>query len=78
MESHEGIAIFAQGETCCAVCAPRLVSQDAVESAVTVLNLSGPIDWKALKGPLLDGRPNPRACPHDGLRQHWLLVRTKA
>lgn len=76
MECHLGIVIFAQGDTCCAVCAPRVASQDVVERAVALHILGRPADWKALKGPFLDGRPNPCGCPHDGLRQHWLLVRT--
>jgi hypothetical protein len=75
MECHLSIAIFAQGDTCCAVCAPRVASQDVVEMAVTLLDLSRAADWKVLNGPFLDGRPNPYACPHNGLRQHWLLVR---
>ena len=78
MDDHRGIVIFAQGETCCAVCAPRSTNQDAIESAVALLNLSKSTDWKALRGPLLDGRSNPHTCPHDQLRQHWLVVRTKA
>ena len=78
MDDRSGIAIFAQGETCCAVCAPRSTSQDAIESAVALRTLCRPTDWNALKGPFLDGRPNPRACPHNRLRQHWLVVRAKA
>ena len=69
------IAIFAQGPIYCAVCASRGATQETIEAEVARRNdgLSG---WRAVKGPLLDGRHNPRCCPHDARRQHWLIVRS--
>ena len=31
--------------------------------------------WTVSVGPFPDGLPNPRTCPSDPHRQHWLLVR---
>jgi hypothetical protein len=68
------IAIFGQGITYCAVCASRAASREVVETEVMRLN-GGAVRWRALTGPMLDGKPNPRSCPHDDHRQHWLVVR---
>jgi hypothetical protein len=73
MEHDSGIAIFAQGATCCAVCAPRMTAEEVVESAVAVLNRGG-CDWNTLEVRYFEDL-NPRTCPRDGMRQHWLLVR---
>jgi hypothetical protein len=32
-------------------------------------------EWRILSGPFADGGPNPRLCPHDDMRQHWLVMR---
>ena len=50
-----------------------------IETVVALRN-RGDLDseWKILAGPFADGRPNPRLCPHDDLRQHWLVMRVSA
>jgi hypothetical protein len=73
------ISLFAQGPTYCAVCAPRAASPDIIETVVALRNRGEPdAEWKILAGPFADGRPNPRLCPHDDLRQHWLVMRVPA
>jgi hypothetical protein len=73
-----GLTIFAQGPTCCAVCAPRAASRDLIEAEVALRNRSGTdanVEWRVPTGPLYDGRSNPRECPHDAGRRHWLVLR---
>ena len=73
------ISLIAQGPTYCAVCAPRSASPDIIETVVALRNRGDPdSEWKILAGPSPDGRPNPRLCPHDDLRQHWLVMRVSA
>ncbi len=75
-----GITIFAQGPTCCAVCAPLATSRDTIETEVALRNRAGAdpdAEWRVPRGPLADGQPNPRACPHDAGRRHWLVLRTR-
>jgi hypothetical protein len=70
------ISLFAQGPTYCAVCAPLTASPEIIETVVALRNRGAPeAEWKVLSGPFADGRPNPRSCPHDALRQHWLVMR---
>ena len=71
------VAIIGQGTTYCAVCASRSASQDAVEAEVS-RRAGSHARWRAAGGPMLDGRPNPRCCPHDGRRRHWLVVRSES
>lgn len=77
MRDNAGISIFAQGDTTCAVCAPSGVARQLVIECVETMNptASGRSGWKVFAGKLPDGGLNPRACPHDGERHHWLLVR---
>jgi hypothetical protein len=70
MNARDGITLFAQGPTYCAVCAPRTISFDVIETVVALRNV-GHEDWKIAR----DGRPNPLACPHDERRRHWLVLR---
>ena len=73
-----GLTIFAEGPTCCAVCAPQAASRDLVETEVARRNRSGAganVAWRVPAGPLCDGQSNPRACPHDAGRRHWLVLR---
>jgi hypothetical protein len=74
--SSPEIAVYAQGPTCCAVCAPRRASQSAIELEI-VRRIPGGSNtgWTVSVGPFPDGLPNPRTCPSDPHRQHWLLVR---
>lgn len=69
------ISLFAQGPNYCAVCAPVATSRDIIETEVALRNRGiANAAWKIALGPL----PNPRTCPHDGLRQHWLVMRVSA
>ena len=70
------MTIIAQGPTHCAVCASRTAGHDAVEEEVR-RRAGGRVRWSIANGPMLDGRPNPRCCPHDDRRRHWLIVRAK-
>lgn len=73
------IALFAQGPTYCAVCAPLTASPSIIETIVALRNRGEPdAEWKVLAGLFADGGPNPRNCPHDDLRQHWLVMRVSA
>ena len=74
--SSPEIAVYAQGPTCCAVCAPRRAGQSAIELEI-VRRIPGGSNtgWTVSVGPFPDGLPNPRTCPSDPHRQHWLLVR---
>src|SRR5204862_8035664 len=69
-------AVYAQGPTRGAVCAPRRASQSAIELEI-VRRIPGGSNtgWTLSVGPFPDGLPNPRTCPSDPHRQHWLLVR---
>ena len=73
--SNPQISIIAQGTAFCAVCAPVAMRQGIVETVVSLRNRCVPEEkWVAAdETPFC--RPNPRPCPHDGLRQHWLLMR---
>ena len=69
------IIVFASGPICCAVCAPRVADRSIVESEVSRREPRGCVlKWNAFTGPV-SGEPNPRPCPHNLERQHWLLVR---
>jgi len=73
------ITLFAQGATYCAVCAPLEASADSIEAEVAVRNCAiDPAQWKIAVGPMIDGRPNPRSCPHDEGRRHWFVMRVLA
>jgi hypothetical protein len=73
------ITLFAQGATYCAVCAPLKISAESIEAEVAVRNCAiGHAQWKIAAGPLIDGRPNPRSCPHDEGRRHWFVMRVLA
>jgi hypothetical protein len=73
------ITLFAQGPTYCAVCAPQTVSPEIIERAVALRNRDEPdAEWKVLSGSFAGGRLNARTCPHDGSRQHWLVMRVSA
>lgn len=74
--SSRPISIIAQGPTYCAVCALRTAEDYAVEQEVQ-RGIIGNSIWRVAKGPMLDGRPNPRCCPHDPARRHWLLLADK-
>ena len=68
------ISFFAQSPNFCGVCAPAATSREVIETEVTLRNRGTPDGaWKVAL--LTDGRPNPRQCPHDELRQHWLVTR---
>jgi hypothetical protein len=72
------ISIFAQGPAFCAVCAPLTMRRGVIEIVVALRNRGEPeAKWKAAEGPFSDGRTNPRSCPYDVLRQHWLLTRVR-
>jgi hypothetical protein len=76
--SNPQISIIAQGTAYCAVCAPVAMRQGIVETVVALRNRGVTEEkWIAAEG-LPFCRPNPRPCPHDGLRQHWLLMRVPA
>jgi hypothetical protein len=67
---HPQISIFAQGTAYCAVCAPVTMRQGIIETVVAHRNRGEPEGkWIAA-----EGTPNPRPCPYDELRQHWVLV----
>lgn len=70
------IAIIARGPTYCAVCASRTADGYAVEEEVR-RRVREQRHWKVVDGPMLDGKPNPRCCPHDAARRHWLVVRSE-
>ena len=74
--ARSGITFFGQGPAYCAVCASRGLTQSEVEAEVAKQN-AGTAAWKAVTGPLLIGRGNPRSCPLDHGRQHWLVVRAE-
>lgn len=80
MRDSTGISIFAQGDGTCAVCAPGGTMRQLVIDRVEAMNptASGHPGWKVFAGKLPDGGLNPRPCPHDGARHHWLLVRSAA
>ena len=79
MKATDGITLFAQGPNYCAVCAPRSASIDIIETEVALRNRGDRhADWKIAVGPIGDGRPNPRDCPHDEARRHWLVMRVSA
>jgi len=79
MKATDGITLFAQGPTYCAVCAPRSASVDIIETEVALRNRGDRhAEWKIAVGPIGDGRPNPRDCPHDEGRRHWLVMRVSA
>lgn len=66
------ISLFAQAPNYCAVRAPATTSRDIIETEVALRNRGIPhAVWKIALGPL----PNPQTCPHDELRQHWLVMR---
>jgi len=70
-----GVVVFAQGDTCCATCAPASLSEVVVEAEVRRFEPRGSIlFWRAIPGPIANG-PNPRPCPHHDGRVHWLLAR---
>jgi hypothetical protein len=71
------IVVYAQGPTCCAVCALRGADGPAVEQEVATRNaLCASREWQASNVQFPDGAPNPRPCPHNAQRRHWLLVRS--
>jgi hypothetical protein len=73
------ISVFAEGPTCCAVCAPRTFSRIEIELEVTERDPAASHEtWTAREGPFPDGLPNPRPCPNDPSRRHWLLMRQDA
>jgi hypothetical protein len=73
MKDRTRIALFAQGATYCAVCAPLEVSADMIETEVAIRNRAvRDAEWKIAAGPMIDGRPNSQSCPHDEGRRHWL------
>ena len=74
LPSSRTISIIAQGPTYCAVCASRTAEADAIEQEVR-RGTSHHFVWRVIEGPMLDGRRNPRCCPHDPTRRHWLLWR---
>jgi hypothetical protein len=74
MNATDGITFFAQRPTYCAVCAPCTISADVIEAVVALRNC-GNEDWKIAMAPMVDGRPNPRECPHDEGRRHWFVTR---
>ena len=70
------ISLFAQGPTYCAVCALRSTGPDVIETVVAPRNRKdADSEWRIVSGPFADGGPNPRLCPHDDMRQHWLVMR---
>jgi hypothetical protein len=70
-----GVQIFAAGDNCCAVCAPASLCEKEIEIAAARGEPRGSIlTWRASTSHWPDV-PQPRPCPHDGGRQHWLLVR---
>jgi hypothetical protein len=75
---HGGVVIFAEGTTCCAACAPRVLNRDQVERAALqqAPRYSGNEGciWTVFAGNFPDQQPNPRPCPDDMGRQYWLLV----
>ena len=73
--SHPQISIFAQGDAYCAVCAPVAMRQDMVETVVALRNRGVSEEKWVAVGETPFCRFNPRPCPHDDLRQHWLLMR---
>jgi hypothetical protein len=75
--SSAEITIIAQGPTFCAVCASRTADQDTVEDEVRRRGRDR-ARWRIAHEPMLDGRTNPRCCPHDHARRHWLLVQSKS
>jgi hypothetical protein len=69
------VRIFASGITCCAVCAPKDFDRTKLEKEITSREGRGAgFDWKVYEGEFPDNANNPRPCPHDPARQHWLLV----
>ena len=70
------IAIYATGPTCRVICAPKIVDRRVVETELCRAEPRGSIlKWKASPGPFADNGPNPRPCPHNFDRQHWLFIR---
>jgi hypothetical protein len=71
------ISVYAEGPTCCAVCALRSIGQSAIELELRRRPFlgGGARGWTVSGWPLPDGLPNPRPCISDPHRQHWLLVR---
>ena len=64
-----GVQIFAAGDNCCAVCAPASLREKEIEMAAARGEPRGSIlTWRSRTA-------QPRPCPYDGGRQHWLLVR---
>jgi hypothetical protein len=64
-----GVQIFAAGDNCCAVCAPAILCEKEIESAAARGEPRGSIlTWRSRTA-------QPRPCPYDGGRLHWLLVR---
>ena len=51
-DHSEDVVIFAQGDTCCAACAPRETRKTFVETEVARLEACGSaLVWRALLGP---------------------------
>ena len=71
--SH-GVVIFAEGTTCCAACAPEVLNRDQVERAALQQAPNEGCIWTVFAGNFPDQQPNPRPCPYDVGRRHWLLV----
>src|SRR4029079_4242386 len=72
--SYPQISIIAQGTAYCTVCAPLTMDQGIIETVVGLRNRGEPKGkWKVPEGAPF-WRPNPRPCPHDEHRQHWLLM----
>ena len=70
-----GVVVFARGDTCCAACAPAGFSGVVVETEVRRFEPSGSVlFWRVIPGPIATGH-NPRPCPHNVGRVHWLLAR---
>ena len=64
-----GVQIFAAADNCCAVCAPAILCEKEIESAAARGEPRGSIlTWRSRTA-------QPRPCPYDGGRLHWLLVR---
>jgi hypothetical protein len=72
---ESAVEVFAEGDTCCAVCALSTIEPVEIEREITRQEPSGSIlAWRVFPGRIGDRR-NPMPCPHHAGRRHWLLVR---
>jgi hypothetical protein len=72
---ESAVEIFAEGDTCCAVCAVSTIGPVEIERQITRKEPWGSIlAWKVFPG-RIGNRGNPAPCPHHAGRRHWLLVR---